>query len=66
MERGVVKCRKTLLILTSNYVQSEWGEIENIMVQTLDPANRQLRLIPLLKTQCQTSPRISALPHPKT
>jgi hypothetical protein len=49
MERGVVKCRKTLLVLTPDYIQSGWCEIENIMVQTLDPANRELRLIPLLK-----------------
>src|SRR5262245_7069290 len=44
MERGVLKCRKTLAILTPNYIDSEWAEIENIMAQTLSPANRDLRL----------------------
>src|SRR5258707_14644098 len=34
MERGVVECRKTLLVLTPNYIESEWAEIENIMAQT--------------------------------
>jgi hypothetical protein len=63
MERGVVKCRKTLLVLTPNYVASGWGEIENIMVQTLDPANRELRLIPLLKAECEKPLRIGALTH---
>ncbi len=29
MERGVVKCRKTLLLLTPDYVQSDWCEIGN-------------------------------------
>src|SRR5262245_23689938 len=60
-ERGVVKCRKTLLVLTPNYIASGWGEIENIMVQTLDPANRELRLIPLLKAECEKPLRIGAL-----
>src|SRR4051794_20088049 len=52
MERGVVKCRKTLLVLTPSYVDhSEWGEMENVMAQTLSPANRDLRMIPLLKAE---------------
>jgi tetratricopeptide (TPR) repeat protein len=63
MERGVSKCRKTLPVLTPNYVASAWGEIENIMVQTLDPANRDLRLIPLLKAPCDKPLRIGALTH---
>ncbi len=62
-ERGVVGCRKTLLVLTPDYLASGWGEIENIMVQTLDPANRELRLIPLLKAECQKPLRIGALTH---
>jgi TolB-like protein/Tfp pilus assembly protein PilF len=63
MERGVSTCRKTLLVLTPDYVESEWCEIENIMLQALDPANRDLRLIPLLKTQCRKPLRIGALTH---
>jgi len=62
-ERGVVQCRKTLLVLTPDYLASEWCEIENIMVQTLSPANRDLRLIPLLKTPCEKPLRIGALTH---
>jgi tetratricopeptide (TPR) repeat protein len=63
MERGVTTCRKTLLVLTPDYIESGWCEIENIMLQTLDPANRDLRLIPLLKTQCKKPLRIAALTH---
>jgi hypothetical protein len=63
-ERGVVECRKTLLILTPNYVEhSEWGEMENVMAHTLSPANRDLRMIPLLKTDCQKPLRLAALTH---
>ena len=63
MERGVMKSRKTIIVLTSTYIESGWCEIENIMLQTLDPANHELRLIPLLKTQCAIPLRISAFTH---
>lgn len=62
-ERGVLECRKTLLILTPNYIGSEWCEFEGVMGQTLSPANRDLRLIPLLKTKCDKPLRIGALTH---
>jgi hypothetical protein len=62
-ERGVLKSRKTLLVLTPNYIPSEWAEIESIMVQTLGPANRDLRMIPLLKTDCERPLRIAALTY---
>lgn len=63
MERGITKCRKTLLVLTPKYMESEWCEIENIMLQTLSPTNRDLRLIPLLKTECNKPLRVGALTH---
>ncbi len=62
-QRGVERCRKTLLILTPDYLESGWGEAENVMVQTLDPANRELRLIPLLKKECKKPLRIGTLTH---
>ncbi len=62
-QRGVEVCRKTLLILTENYTKSRWTEIENVMVQTLDPANETLRLIPLLKEECEKPLRIASLTH---
>src|SRR5271166_6195772 len=53
IERGVQQCRKTLLILTRAYIESDWCEIENIIGYG--------RLIPLLKSPCSLPPRISAL-----
>ena len=53
MRRGVETSRKTLLILTPAYLESAWAEFEHLMLQTLDPANRERRLIPLLKTKCE-------------
>ena len=63
MERGVRECDKTLLVLTPNYVKSEWAEFENIMAQTLSPSNQDLRLIPLLKAKCEKPLRIAAFTH---
>jgi tetratricopeptide (TPR) repeat protein len=63
MERGVVTCTKTLLVLTPDYVESEWCELEEIMVQTLTPANRKLRLLPLLKKECKKPLHAGALTH---
>jgi hypothetical protein len=62
-ERGVEMCGKTLLVLTPDYLQSGWADTESIMLQTLDPANRSLRLIPLLKVDCKKPLRIGGLTH---
>jgi hypothetical protein len=61
MERAVLQSRKTVLVLTPAYLLSEWAEFENILVQTLDPANRQRRLIPMLYTPCELPLRLRAL-----
>jgi hypothetical protein len=61
MERAVLQSRKTVLVLTPAYLLSEWAELENILVQTLDPANRQRRLVPVLYTPCELPLRLRAL-----
>ena len=43
MERCVQRSRKTLLVLTKEYLSSEWCEFENLITQTLDPGARQRR-----------------------
>lgn len=63
LERGVLECRKTLLVLTPEYVASEWCELETILGGTLSPANRDLRLITLLKAPCDLPLRIAALTY---
>ncbi len=63
IERGVRVCRKTLLVLTPDYVRSEWCEYENLVLQTLGPANRDLRLLPLLKMKCDLPVRINYLTY---
>jgi tetratricopeptide (TPR) repeat protein len=60
-ERAALQSRKTLLVLSPAYVDSEWAEFENILVQTLDPAARKRRLIPLVRAPCRISLRIRPL-----
>lgn len=63
MERAVLTSRKTVLVLTPAYLASGWTEFENLMLQTLDTANRARRLIPLLKEKCQLPLRIGYLTY---
>ncbi|MBI3448283.1 MAG: TIR domain-containing protein [Acidobacteria bacterium] len=63
MARAVKECPKTLLVLTPDYIASEWCDLESVMVQTLSPANRDLRIIPLLKTPCEKPLYVGALTH---
>ena len=63
MERGVLTSHKTLLVLTPAYLKSQWTEFENLMLQTLDPANRARRLIPLRKELCELPLRIGMLTY---
>ena len=63
MARGVMECPKTLLVLTPEYIASQWCDLEAIMLQTLSPANRDLRLLPLLKAPCEKPLYIGAFTH---
>lgn len=63
MERAVETSRKTLLVLTPAYLNSEWASFENLMVQTTDPAARQRRIIPLLKEKCDLPLRLRTLTY---
>lgn len=63
MQRAVQISRRTLLVLTPAYLASAWAALEALMLQTLDPANRQRRLIPLLKERCELPLRINYLTY---
>ncbi len=63
MERAVLQSRKTVLVLTPEYLQSAWAEFENILVQTIDPAARDRRLIPVLFIPCTLPLRIGSLTY---
>ena len=63
MERAIVTSRKTLLVLTPSYLESAWAKFEALMLQTIDPANQELRLIPLRKVACDLPLRIRYLTY---
>ncbi|MGH8587933.1 MAG: toll/interleukin-1 receptor domain-containing protein [Gammaproteobacteria bacterium] len=55
IERGILQSRKTVLVLTPEYLESGWAEFENILVQTQDPATRQRRVLPVMGTLSNTA-----------
>ena len=61
MERAVLQSRKTAVVLSPNYLASQWAEFEQVLAQTLDPAARARRLIPVLLARCKLPPRVAML-----
>ncbi|MDL1912892.1 TIR domain-containing protein, partial [Chloroflexi bacterium CFX6] len=63
MRDGILESRHTLLVLTEAYLASGWTEFESLLSQTLDPANRKTRVVPMLKEKCKLPLEISYLTH---
>jgi hypothetical protein len=61
MERAVLSCRHTLLVLTPAYLESAWTDFEALLIATLDPGNQKERLLPLLLKPCDLPLRIKYL-----
>ena len=57
MERAVNSSRKTLLILSPNWLGSEWTSFEALMLQTKDPTGLDPRLLPLMLEECERTRR---------
>ena len=60
MQRGVLESRRVILVLTPDYVKSQWTKFENVMAQTIDPGATQRKLIPILREDCEIPLRIRA------
>ena len=63
IERAITQSKKTLVILTPQYIKSKWAEFENALVQSLDPNAEQRRLIPVFLEKCELPPRIQYLTY---
>jgi len=63
MENAVEHSRKTLIVLTPAWVESEWTAFESLLVQTDDPAGRRARMIPLRLRPCEPPRRIAMLTY---
>jgi sulfatase modifying factor 1 len=59
MQDAVNDSRFTLLIITPNWVKSEWALYESLLVRTKDPAGLQRRTIPLRLEVCDLPDFIS-------
>jgi predicted nucleotide-binding protein len=61
MEQAVDNSRHTLIVLTPDWVASEWTEFESLLAGTSDPAGRRRKIIPLMLKQCEPPSRIAML-----
>ncbi len=59
MERAVQQSRKTLLVLTPDWVASQWTDFEALLIQTKDPVGRGQRMLPLMVRNCDLPDRLS-------
>ncbi len=59
IEQAVDRADKTLLVLTPNWVKSEWTNFEAILVQSDDLLGLRQRTIPLMLKDCTPLKRVS-------
>ncbi len=58
MERAVQQSAKTLLVISPNWVKSEWAKFESLLLQTQDPAGKDRRLLLLMLEKCTMPARL--------
>jgi tetratricopeptide (TPR) repeat protein len=63
MENAVAASRRTLLVLTRAWVESEWTRFESFLIQHDDPTGMRQRTLPLLLEPCDAPKRIKTLTH---
>jgi tetratricopeptide (TPR) repeat protein len=63
MENAVEQSRKTLLVLTPAWVESEWTKFESLLSQTDDPSGVRRRTLPLMLEKCEPPKRLGILTH---
>jgi hypothetical protein len=63
MESAAERSHKTLLVLTPDWIESEWTNFEALLVQTEDPIGLRRRILPLMRERCQPPKRIAMLTY---
>lgn len=58
MENAVERSHKTLLVLTPNWIKSEWSKFESLLIQTDDPSGVRQRTLPLMLEKCDLPKRL--------
>jgi hypothetical protein len=61
IERAIISSRRTVAVLTPDWLASEWNAFEDILVRSLDPAALRRRLIPVQLRACELPPSLAAL-----
>jgi len=61
IERAVVHSRRTIVVMTPDWLESEWNAFEALLLRTTDPAARQRKLLPVLLIPCEPPDVIAAL-----
>ncbi len=61
MQDASTRSRHTLLVMTPNWLASEWTLYESLLSRTDDPAGFQRRTIPLMVKPCTPPPFLSLL-----
>lgn len=63
MENAVKRSRRTLLVLTPNWIASEWTDFEALLIQTSDPSGHKRRVLPLMVQACPLPDRLRIFYH---
>ena len=63
IERAVEHSGKTLLVLTADWVASEWTSFEELLAHTRDPAGVRRRVLPLMLQSCDLPSRLAILTY---
>jgi WD40 repeat protein len=63
IERAIHNSRKTVLVFSSAYLKSNWTQLEQWVLQTVDPANRERRFVVLLCEPCEIPARLQPFIH---
>lgn len=64
MMEAVEQSRRTIAVLSNNYLQGNFAEVENLMAQTLGIEERQYRLLPVrFERDCKIPLRIRMLSY---
>ncbi len=63
MENAVERSQKTLLVMTPNWVKSEWTNFESLLIQTEDPSGVRQRTLPLMLEKCELPKRLGIFTH---
>ncbi len=61
MDEAVARSDKTIIVLTPNWVKSEWTAFESLLAQTSDPAGVRRRILPVMLIQCEPPRRLGIL-----